>query len=130
MYIKLDGNMCLASTTDEVIYRGEDLSEKIIYLLPISIGKIDLADASVYLGHIGESGDSGAVALKRIDKKHNESYYQYTVPATCEMARRAGWVKSWLTIFTGQNFCPIVCKTGECFLHIDDPNNMDSHMQA
>ena len=39
LYIKLDSVMHLVVTQREPIYRGDNLSHKVIYLIPLRLGK-------------------------------------------------------------------------------------------
>lgn len=42
IYIKLDDSMNLVITVNEPIYRGDNLNQKIIYLIPLQVGEIDM----------------------------------------------------------------------------------------
>lgn len=42
IYIKLDEDMNLVITKNEPIYRGDHLNRKITYLIPITVGDIDM----------------------------------------------------------------------------------------
>ena len=49
IYIKLDDSMNLVITVNEPIYRGDNLNQKIIYLIPLQVGEIDMLTATPYL---------------------------------------------------------------------------------
>ena len=98
-YIKLDTDMNLTITVREPLYRGDNLNRKIIYLVPVQIGEIDMLTAYVYLNYVRADGVADVAVLERMDKKYNESYYQYT--------------------------CPTVSTSGECMLQIRASQNMD-----
>ncbi len=61
MYIKLDESMNLVITVNEPIYRGDNLNRKIIYLIPLTVGEIDILTANVYLSYIRSDGAAAAV---------------------------------------------------------------------
>ena len=42
IYIKLDENMNLGITVNEPIYRGDRMNQKAIYLIPKTVGEIDI----------------------------------------------------------------------------------------
>lgn len=44
IYIKLDDSMNLVITVNEPIYRGDNLNQKIIYLIPLQVGRNRYAD--------------------------------------------------------------------------------------
>lgn len=46
IYIKLDDSMNLVITVNEPIYRGDNLNQKIIYLIPLQVGEIDMLTAT------------------------------------------------------------------------------------
>lgn len=55
-YIKLDDSMDLVITKKQPIYRGDNLNQKIIYLIPTTVEEIDMATATVYLLYIRADG--------------------------------------------------------------------------
>ena len=48
IYIKLDESMNLCMTKREPIYRGDHLNRTITYLIPMTVGNIDMERATVY----------------------------------------------------------------------------------
>lgn len=128
LYIKLDENMNLGITVNEPIYRGDRLNKKIIYLLPLTVGDIDVQAATVYLSYIRADGTADVALLTRMDQTYNESYYQYTLPITSTLTRYAGEICSWLQIYAGSPRNPMIAKSGECMLRILDSKNMDEYI--
>lgn len=128
MYIKWTDNRDLIITVREAIYRGDNLSQKLIYLLPLHIGEIDVENASVYLCYIRPDGTPDIVMLERSAELYNASYYQFCVPVTCKMTRFAGEVCSWLQIFSGPASAPVTAKSGECALRVLASKNMDDYL--
>lgn len=127
-YIKLDSEMNLVITSREALYRGDNLNQKIIYLLPFQVGDIDMNTATVYLSYIRADGTADIVLLRRMDEDYNESYHQYTFPVTCTLTRYAGQVCSWLQIYSGPAKHPVIAKSGECMLQIIGSKNMDEYI--
>ena len=76
IYIKLGPDMELVITVNGPIYRGDNLSKKIIYLIPKQIGEIDILTATVFLNYIRADGVADVVVLERLDEPYNESYVQ------------------------------------------------------
>lgn len=124
-YIKLDESMNLVITMNEPIYRGDNLKQKITYLIPKTVGEIDMLTAYVYLNYIRADGTPDVVVLERGDEAYNENYFQYTFPIKCTLTRYAGEVCTWLQIYSGTPSAPTVAKSGECVLQISDSKNMD-----
>lgn len=124
-YIKLDTDMNLTITVREPLYRGDNLNRKIIYLVPVQIGEIDMLTAYVYLNYVRADGVADVAVLERMDKKYNESYYQYTFPVTCKLTKYPGEICTWMTVYTGNPSCPTVSTSGECMLQIRASQNMD-----
>lgn len=127
-YIKLEDDMSLIVTVRESIYRGDHLNQKIRYLIPMTVGEIDMLTATVYLNYIRADGTPDIVCLERMNEKYNESYYQYTFPINCKLTKCPGEVCTWLNIFTGTPSAPTIAKSGECVLQIEDSKNMDDYL--
>lgn len=130
-YIKLEtdqGELNLVVTQREAIYRGDNLNQKIRYLIPLTVGDIDMLTAFVYLNYIRADGTADIVRLERLEEKYNESYYEYVFPVTCKLTRFPGEVCTWMQIFSGSPSNPIISKTGECVLQIEDSKNMDDYL--
>lgn len=127
-YIKLDSEMNLVITSREALYCGDNLNQKIVYLLPSKVGDIDMNTATVYLSYIRADGTADIVLLRRMDEDYNETYFQYTFPVTCTLTRYAGQICSWLQIYSGPSKHPVIAKSGECMLQIIGSKNMDEYI--
>ena len=126
-YIKLEDDMSLVVTVRESIHRGDNLNQKIRYLLPMTVGEIDMLTACVYLNYIRADGTPDIVQLERLEDTYNESYFQYVFPITCKLTKCAGEACTWLNIFAGTASNPTIAKSGECVLRIEDSKNMDDY---
>ena len=127
-YIKLDENMDLVTTVREPLFRGDNLNRKLVYLIPLTVGDIDMLTAYVYLNYIRADGVADVAVLERMEEKYNESYYQYTFPVTCKMTKYPGEVCTWMQIYTGTPSNPSIQKTGECMLQIQESKNIDDYL--
>lgn len=127
-YIMLDDDMNLLITVKEPIYRGDNLNQKITYLLPKQVGEIDMLSATPYLTYIRADGVADIVSLERKDELYKDSYYQYALPVTCRLSKFPGEVCSWLQIFSGTPSNPTIAKSGECLLQIQDSKNIDDYI--
>lgn len=127
-YIKLDENMDLVTTVREPLFRGDNLNRKIVYLVPLKVGDIDMLTAYVYLNYIRADGVADVVVLERMEAMYNESYYQYTFPVTCKLTKYPGEVCTWMQIYTGTPSNPSIQKTGECVLQIQESKNIDDYL--
>ena len=127
-YIKLDESMDLVITVREPLFRGENLNRKIVYLLPLKVGTINVETACLYLNYVRADGVADIVSLERMEEKYNESYLQYTLPIDCKLTRYPGEVCTWIQIYTGNPSNPSIQKTGECILQIQESKNMDDYL--
>lgn len=127
-YIKLNDNMDLVITMRESIYRNDNLSQKIIYLIPFTVGEIETVASCVYLNYIRADGTADVVELERLPDRYNESYLQYTFPIKCDLTRYAGSVCTWIHFFAGNPDDPMTRKTGECTLQIKEAKNIDAYI--
>lgn len=128
LYIKLDDDMNLVITVNEPIYRGDNLSRKITYLIPTMVGEIDMLTASVFLNYIRADGVADVVVLERSEEPYNDSYIQYTFPVNCKLTKYPGEVCTWMQIYTGTPSNPVVAKSGECVLQVQESKNMDDYL--
>lgn len=128
IYIKLDESMNLVMTVNEPIYRGDNLNQKIIYLIPLQVGEVDMLSATLYLNYIRADGVADIVRLSRSEEKYKETYYQYSLPVSCRLSKCPGEVCSWLQIYSGTPSNPTIAKSGECLLYIEDSKNMDDYI--
>jgi len=128
IYIKLDKDMTLSVTVHAPLYRGDNASRKITFLLPLTVGEVDMLAACVYLSYIRADGTADIVLLNRSDEKYNEEYYQYTLPITSTMTRYPGDICMWLQIYSGPSRNPIIAKSSECVLPILASTNMDEYI--
>ena len=127
-YVKLDNNKNLTVTVREPLYRGENLSGKIIYLVPTTVDEVDIAAATIYLSYIRPDGVADVITLQRMEDKYNEQYFQYTVPVTCKMTKFAGSICTWMQIYSGDPVRPMVLKSGECMIWIEESKDMDDYL--
>ncbi len=125
--IKLDTNMNLSITSNEPIYRGDHLNQKITYFIPTKIGDIDIATATVYLSYIRADGTADIALLVR-DEIPYKTYYQYHLPITSTLSRYAGEICTFIQIFSGPPMHPVIAKSSECILRVLDSKNMDEYI--
>lgn len=64
-YIKLDENMDLVTTVREPLFRGDNLNRKLVYLIPLTVGDIDMLTAYVYLNYIRADGEPDCGCCQR-----------------------------------------------------------------
>lgn len=127
-YIKLDDNNDLVITARKPVYRGDNLSYNIIFLVPKKVGDIVVKATTVYLSYIRADETADIVLLERMDENYNESYHQFTFPVTCTMTRYPGELVMFLQIYSGPPHNPVVTKSGECFLQVMNSTNMDEYI--
>ena len=128
IYIKLDEDMNLVITKNEPIYRGDHMNRKITYLIPITVGDIDMLRATVYLSYIRADGTADIALLVREDEPYNERYYKYHLPITSTLSRYPGEICTFMQIFSGPPRHPVIAKSGECMLQVIDSKNMDEYI--
>lgn len=126
--IKLDNDMKLVTTVQEPIYRGDNLSRKIRFLVPLVVGEIDVLAASIYLTYIRADGIPDIIVLERLDDKYNESYYQYVLPVNCKISKYPGELCMWVQIYSGTPSNPTIAKSGECMIQIKESKNIDDYL--
>lgn len=122
----LSDDSSLTITVADTIYRGENLSKKITFLIPTKVSEVDLESATVFLSYIRADGSPDMVILNRSETPYNPDYYQYTIPVTCKMSRYPGEVCMWLQICTDGTHRTVIAKSGECILRIQESKRIDA----
>lgn len=128
IYIKLGDDMALNITVNEPIRRGDNLSNKLTFLIPMQLRETDMLSAVVYLCYLRADGSPDIVRLERSEQTYNELYYQYTVPVSCKLTRYPGQVCAWLEVFSGSASNPTIAKSSECLLFIEDAKNIGDYL--
>ena len=128
IYIKLSDDMALSITVNEPIRRGDNLSNKLIFLVPMQLREIDMPSAVVYLCYLRADGSPDIIRLERAEQTYNEMYYQYAVPVSCMLTRYPGQVCVWLEVFSGSASNPTSAKSSECLLYIEDAKNIGDYL--
>lgn len=126
IYIKLNDDLSLAITVSGTIHAGDNMSQKITYLVPAQVGEIDVAGAYVYLNYVCADGSSDMVKLARSENLYNNTYYQFVTQVTCKLSKYPGEVRTWLSVTTPDTSgceCPKSVSSGECYLHVEGPEN-------
>ena len=126
-YIKLE-DRALIPTVTEPIYRGDNLNQKIRFLIPHDVDDIEVATAMLYLCYVRADGVADVAVLERDEADYNETYYQYAFPVDCKLTKYPGEVCAWLNIYNGDVSQPMVAKTGEVVLRVQASKNMDDYL--
>lgn len=124
-YIMLDADNKLVVTKMDSIYRGENLSKKITFLIPKMIGDVAVSETTVFLSYIRADGTADIAVLIPSSELYNSEYYQYVIPVTCRLSRFPGNVRMWLQFYSGSVNCPDTIKSGDCVIHILNSDNID-----
>ena len=127
-YIKLTDDMKLITTQSENIYRGDNMSKAITFLLPIKIGELETKNSVVFLSLILPNGVPDIIALERSEVMYSPDYYRYVLPVTCKLSHVVGSVRMWLQFLSGDPTDPTTSKTSECIIKILNSENLDHCM--
>lgn len=128
IYIKLDESRDLVMTVSEPIYMGDNLNQKIVYLIPPRVGEIDIQEAAPYLSYIRADGEADNVRLDRKEEMYKDAYYQYELPVSCKLSECPGDICTWMQIIAGIPSDPTIAKSGECVLYVRKSKNMDDYI--
>lgn len=124
----MDTSMNLTVTVREPIYRGDNLSQKITFLIPLKVDDVDIQSSIPYLYYVRADGIADMVALERLENKYKESYYQYALPVSCKLSKCAGEVSIWIQIYSGNPSDGAISESGKCFLYIETSDDIDDHL--
>lgn len=129
IYIKLNDDLSLTITINEVIHRGDNLSHAITYLVPQTVNEIDISSAHIYLCFVCADGSSDMIMLEKSEELYNQTYYQYCLTVPCSITKYAGEVRTWLSITVNEPCedcdceCPKMLTSGNCVLHVQETGN-------
>lgn len=124
-YIHLSKDLSLTVTHYENICRGDNLSQLITFLIPLTVDEVEVETATVYLHYIRPDGYADIITLAPDETMYNSDYYKYSIPVTCELTRQHGDVRMWLEFYAGDPSNPTVRKSDECNLPILEAESMD-----
>lgn len=124
-YIVLTKDMKLTITQRDTIYRGDNMSKSITFLLPAQIGELDTKATTVFLSYVRADGNPDIVILEREKEMYDHQHYKYVMPVTCKLSRYPGEVCMWLQFYAGDSSLPEIAKSSECKLRILDSKNLD-----
>ena len=127
-YIKLSDDMSLIPTKLDSIYRGDNMSKAITFLIPSKIGDIETTSSTVFLTYVRPDGTPDIVILEAEPVMYNHNYYQYVMPVTCKLSKYPGEVCMWLQFFFGSSCRPNVLKSGECTIRVMESASIDGCM--
>lgn len=120
IYIMLDHNRNLVQTQYSPIYKGENLNQKIIFLVPTRIDDIEVVSTTLYLCYVRADGTPNIVILENTGEKYNDYYLQYIIPVRCDMTMFAGEICIWLQLYTGDATDPVIAISDESTLRVLD----------
>lgn len=128
IYIKLDEHRDLVMTVGEPIYMGDNLNQKIAYLIPFQVDEIDIQAATLYLRYIRADGVADSVRLDRKEETYKDIYYQYELPVSCKLSECPGDICTWIQILAGDPSNQAVATSGECVLYVRESKNVDDYI--
>ena len=126
-YIKVE-DRALIPTITEPVYRGENLNQKIRFLIPHTVDDVDIATSLLYLCYVRADGVADIEVLTKDPVDYSDTYYQFAVPVDCKLTRFAGEVCMWINIYNGDASKPAIAKTNEYILRVQDSKNMDDYL--
>lgn len=130
IYIKVEDDKSLEMTVYEPIYKGENLSQKITFLIPMQIDDIETQTAHVYLNYVRPEDDIGdVVTLNCEELPYNDVYLRYTIPVEYKLTKWAGDVRMWLNFYAGDEETPVVATTGECIVPIYNSDDITANLE-
>lgn len=124
-YIKLMDDMRLVITQADTIYRGDNMSAAITFLLPLKVGELEVKASTVFLSYIRADGTPDIVLLEPKSTMYDPNHHMYVMPITCKLSRYPGEVFMWLQFYAGNSALPEVKKSGECTIRILESRNLD-----
>ncbi len=128
IYIKLDEDKNLMMTVYEPIYHGENLNQKMKFLIPMTLDDIDVRSTIVYLSYIRADGNGDIVILTCDADPYNANYLQYTLPVKNDLTKYVGEVCMWMQFYSGETCNPIIAKSGECMVRVLESKDIAAYI--
>ena len=113
----MDEHKKLHKTSQSNSYVGENNADKILVLLPLYYGEIDLKSCLITLNMINQDKLSDIVSLSFSDVLYKERYIQATVPITSEFTYISGNIELWLQVVNNEE---LILKTDSAFITINE----------
>jgi len=128
LYIKLESDNSLVTTVYQPIYRGDNMNQNAIFLIPLEVENVDIEAAKVYLSYIRADGVADVVILEPLTSLYKEAWYQYVLPINSKLSKYPGEVVCWLQIFYGSASDPTVIKSGEVIINVLESKDIDNYL--
>lgn len=113
--LKLDKeNKIMIHTTCSSIFQGENLSDKLVFLLPQTVGDVTVENCKVYIYYVRPDGvyDFDELVKEPLDYKE---YHQYHFPITSKLTAAAGNVKMRMQL---NNVPEVILRTAETTIEV------------
>lgn len=99
--IIMDENKCLSKKNITTLYQGEQLVDKIRFLIPMKYGDLDLSKFTVTLKYIDQGNVVHLERLKLSEETYNNCMLCYYMPVDTNLTRFAGDISMLLTFDYG-----------------------------
>lgn len=128
MYIKMTDDKELLITIPTTIYRGETKADLITFLIPNSLGDLNVADCIVTMRYILPDGVGHSEALS-VQPEMYKSYLQYSTVVNTRLTKQDGDVTVWLQGFD-HDATGVLFKTGEVIIPIHESKNIADYLSG
>ena len=125
MYIKVQSDKTLLVTVPTTIYRGENKTDTMVFLVPMQYEDMEIASCSMILRYIAPSGVGHSEMLKLLPELYN-GYLQYRLSVETDITADDGILVLWLSCISEQDYA--VFKTGELNITIQPSKNIDEFL--
>lgn len=96
--IVMDKNKCLSKKNVTTLYQGEQLVDKIRFLIPMRYGDLDLSQFTVKLKYIDQANIVHFEKLKLSEETYNNCMLCYYMPVNSNLTKFAGDILMQLTL--------------------------------
>ena len=130
----MDSDKRLSKRSETTLYQGENLVDKLKFIIPQTYNGIDLSTFTVCLAYTDPANVVRRDTLALVDANYKESFMCYHVPVTSALTKFAGDIKVHLIIKNDQgqlmhsgDTVISIAPTDPCYQHIDVfPDSDDS----
>jgi hypothetical protein len=86
----------------QTVYQGDQLTDTLVFLLPASLGDMDLTSASVFLTYIRSDGSANIEMLEQAQNMYG-TYLQFSLSIASKLTKLAGNLTLWLNIYCSES---------------------------
>ncbi len=125
--IKMNNDKSLITTIKATIYQNEKNADTLVFLVPQTYERIDMADSTMLLRYILPNGIGKSEELE-MDPEPYKTYYQYRLKVTTAITSMPGKIELWLSAIDLHD--NLIFKSGTAFIEVSPSKDITDYFSG